>query len=111
MNLACRPVHQMKAQDSKIIWDLNILTESNRLKHTRVHFSKANVCSDLYLSLTDPGEASQARCVQVQNLLVCIQSCTFNRVGEQVRKQLRKQLFGLVKKNEENDGDKLNAHK
>lgn len=78
----------MKAQDSKLIWDPDIVTGSNRSKHTRVHFSKANVCSDLYLALIiDLSEASQARYVQVQNLLLCIRSCTFNIVGEKVRKQ------------------------
>lgn len=80
------------------------------MKHT-AHFSMANMSSDLYLALiTDLTETSQARYVQVQNLLLCIWSCTFDSVGGKVRKQLRKQLFGLVKKNKENDGDKLNAH-
>lgn len=110
-NLAPRLAHQMKAQESKPIWDPNILTGRNRLKNTRAHFSKANMCSDLYLPLIIYlSETSQARYVQVQNLLLCISSCTFDSVGEKVRKQLRKQLFGLVKKNKENYGDKLNAH-
>lgn len=101
----------MKAQDSKLIWDPDILTGSNRLKHTRVHFSKANTCSDLCLGLTvSLSGNSQARYVKVQNLLLCVQSCAFYTVGKKVRKQLRKQLFGPVKKDEENDGDKLNAH-
>lgn len=76
----------MKVQDSKLIWDPDMLNESNRLKHTRVHFSKANVCSDLYPALvTDLTEASQARYVQAQNLLLRIWSYTFNPVGEKVR--------------------------
>lgn len=82
----------MKAQDSKLILDPDILTGSNRLKHTRVHFSKANTRSDLCLGLiVDLSGNSQARHVQVQNLLLCVQSCTFFTVGEKVRKQLRKQ--------------------
>lgn len=52
----------MKVQDSKLIWDPDILNERNRLKHKRVHFSKANVCSDLYLALIiDLSEAAQVR--------------------------------------------------
>lgn len=100
-----------KAQDSELIWDPDVLTGSNRLRHTRVHFSKANVCSDLCLAvIIDLSEASQGRYVQVQNFLLRIRRCPFSTVGEKLRKQLRKQLFGLVKKNGENDGDKLNAH-
>lgn len=87
-NLAHRLTHQMKAQDSKLIWDPDILTGSNRSKHAWVHFSKANLCPDLYPALIIYlSEALQARYVPVQNLLLCIRSCMFNIVGEKVRKQ------------------------
>lgn len=87
----------MKVQDPKLIWDPDILNGSNRFEHTKVHFSKANVCSDLYLALIiDLSEAAQVRHGQAQDLFLCIQSFTFNPVGEKVRSQLRKHLFGIV---------------